>query len=155
VTIVSLFRRDDLSGLASRALVLQHLAEMRASSPEESVHAFDVEGLLRPDVTLWSVWVEGTIAGCGALRDLHSGRGEIKSMHVAAPFRGRGVGRAILDHIVGEARARGMKTLWLETGSSPSFLPALALYERAGFRRCGPFDDYGQDPFSVFMVREL
>jgi putative acetyltransferase len=76
-------------------------------------------------------------------------------MRVADAFLGRGIGRAILEHLVAEARARGLRSLWIETGSAPAFLPALRLYESAGFRRCGPFGDYRNDPFSVFMTREL
>jgi putative acetyltransferase len=91
----------------------------------------------------------------GALKRLDAGRGEIKSMRVADAWLGRGVGRAILDHIVGEARRMGLTSLWLETGSSPAFVPALKLYETAGFVRCGPFEGYVDDPFSVFMTRAI
>ncbi|HZJ56595.1 MAG TPA: GNAT family N-acetyltransferase [Myxococcaceae bacterium] len=146
---------DDLSGAPTRALIARHLAGMHANSPKESVHAFDVDRLRQPGVTFWSVWVGEEIAGCGALKTLDAERGELKSMRVADAFLGLGIGRAILDHLVAEARARGLRTLWLETGSAPSFLPALRLYESAGFRRCGPFGDYREDPFSVFMTREL
>jgi len=128
---------------------------MRSSSPPESVHAFDVDKLRDPDVTFWSVWVGDQIAGCGALKQLDAGRGEIKSMRVADAFLGRGIGRAILDHLIAEARRRGMRTLWLETGSAPAFTPALRLYESAGFARCGPFNGYTEDPFSVFMTKQM
>jgi putative acetyltransferase len=149
------FRVDDLRGEAIRALVSRHLRGMHESSPPESVHAFDLDGLLAPDVTFWSVWSGDTLAGMGALKDLGDLRGELKSMRVADELLGRGVGRAILEHIVAEARRRGMTSLWLETGSAPAFTPALRLYERAGFTRCGPFDAYVEDPFSIFMTREL
>jgi putative acetyltransferase len=149
------FRVDDLRGDAIRALVARHLRGMHESSPPESVHAFDLDGLLAPDVTFWSVWSGDTLAGMGALKDLGDRRGELKSMRVADELLGRGVGRAILDHIVAEARRRGMTSLWLETGSAPAFTPALRLYESAGFTRCGPFDGYVDDPFSIFMTREL
>ena len=95
------------------------------------------------------------IAGCGALKLLGAARGEIKSMRVADAFLGRGIGRAILEHIMGEARARGMRSLWLETGSAHAFTPALRLYESAGFARCGPFEGYVEDTFSIFMTRAL
>jgi putative acetyltransferase len=149
------FHIDDLSGAPTRALIAIHLAGMHASSPAESVHAFDVEKLRHPDVTLWSAWLGDELAGCGALKRLDVERGEIKSMRVADAFLGRGIGRAILQHLVAEARARGMRSLWLETGSSASFTPALRLYESAGFVRCGPFNGYVEDPFSVFMTRIL
>jgi putative acetyltransferase len=149
------FRLDDLSGEPTRRLVARHLAGMRANSPPESVHALDIDALRGPDVTFWSVWVENEIAGCGALKRLDAQRGEIKSMRVADKFLGRGVGRALLEHLIGEARARGMESLWLETGSSEPFIPAFRLYESAGFKRCGPFDGYIDDPFSLFMMREI
>jgi putative acetyltransferase len=149
------FRLDDLSGPATRALIVRHLAGMYEHSPPESVHAFDVDKLRQPDVTFWSAWVREELAGCGALKQLDAGRGEIKSMRVADAFLGRGIGRAILEHIVREARARGMRSLWLETGSAEAFTPARRLYESAGFACCGPFDGYVDDPFSVFMTRAL
>ena len=149
------FRVDDLTGTATRALIARHLAGMHASSPAESVHAYDVDQLRAPDVTFWSVWIGDELAGCGALKVLDSRRGELKSMRVADAYLGRGIGRAILEHLMTEARSRGMESLWLETGSAPAFLPALRLYESAGFVRCGPFDDYIEDPFSVFMTRTL
>lgn len=149
------FSRDDFSGEATRSLIAQHLAGMHASSPPGSVHALAIDKLRAADVTFWSVWQGADIAGCGALKRLDARRGELKSMRVADGFLGRGVGRALLDHLIGEARAGGMTSLWLETGSSPPFVPALGLYESAGFVRCGPFDGYTDDPFSVFMTREV
>jgi putative acetyltransferase len=149
------FRIDDLSGAPTRSLIARHLAGMRESSPPESVHALDIDGLRGPDVTFWSVWVVEKIVGCGALKRLDAHRGEIKSMRVADKFLGLGVGRAILEHLVREARAQGMKSLWLETGSTEAFVPALRLYESAGFTRCGPFTGYVEDPFSVFMTRAI
>ena len=147
---------DDLSGAPTRALIARHLAGMHAHSPAESVHAYDVERLRQPGVTFWSAWVGEEIAGCGALKVLDRERGELKSMRVADPFLGKGIGRAILDHLLAQARARGLRSVWLETGSAPAFLPALRLYESTGFRRCGAFGDYPpDDPFSIFMTREL
>lgn len=149
------FRVDDLSGEATQALVKRHLAGMHENSPACSVHAFDLDRLRQPGVTFWSGWVGDELAVMGALKRLDDGDGEIKSMRVADAFLGRGAGRAMLDHIVGEARRRGVKKLWLETGSADAFVPALKLYESAGFEVCGPFADYKLDPFSVFMARAL
>lgn len=148
-------RQDDLSGTAIRALVARHLAGMHESSPPESVHALDVGALRQPGVTFWSAWVGGELAGMGALKVLDAERGELKSMRVADRFLGQGVGRAMLDHLVAEARGRGMKSLWLETGTAPAFVPARRLYESAGFVPCGPFDGYVLDPFSAFLTRAL
>lgn len=154
------FRVDDLTGDATRALVAFHLAGMHDSSPPESVHALDVDGLRHPSVTFWSAWTDDEIAGIGALKaldpaDAAEQRGELKSMRVHDRFRGRGVGRAILRHLMAQAVARGMTSLWLETGTPDDFLPARRLYESEGFVECGPFGDYAFDPFSVFMTRRL
>ena len=149
------FRVDDLGGDAIRALIARHLHGMHESSPPESVHALDVQALRAPGVTFWSAWSGDTLAGMGALKELDDGRGELKSMRVADVFLGRGIGRAILEHIVAEARRRGITSLWLETGTADAFTPARRLYESAGFVPCGPFGDYVDDPFSTFMMREL
>lgn len=148
-------RPDDLSGAATRSLITRHLAGMHETSPPESVHAYDIEKLKDPTVTFWSAWIGGEIAGCGALKDMGKARGEIKSMRVVDTFLGQGVGRAILEHIMAEAEKRGMKSLWLETGSSAAFKPALSLYASKGFKRCGPFEGYTDDPFSIFMTRAI
>ncbi|WP_426320873.1 GNAT family N-acetyltransferase [Microbacterium sp. E-13] len=148
-------RTDDLSGEATRRLIALHLAGMHDTSPPESVHALDVDALRQPSLSVWSAWVDGQLAGVGALKTIDADRGEIKSMRVDDRFRGAGVGRALLRHIVGEARDRGMSSLWLETGTTDDFTPAQRLYESEGFVVCGPFDDYAPDPFSVFMTRAL
>jgi putative acetyltransferase len=146
---------DNLTGAEARALVARHLEGMRATSPPESVHAFDVDRLKGPGVRFWTARIDGEVAGMGALKRLDAQAGEIKSMRVADRFLGRGVGRAILKRILAEARAAGMTRLFLETGSSAAFRPALALYESEGFAYCGPFADYRDDPFSRFMTRAI
>ena len=120
-----------------------------------SAHALDLLGLRAREITFWSAWEGEAVVGVGALRHLGDGHGEIKSMHTAEAARGRGVGSAMLRHIMAAARARGMSRLSLETGSWPYFEPARALYARHGFVECGPFGDYREDPNSVFMTREL
>ena len=148
-------RTDDLSGEATRALITAHLAGMHDTSPAESVHALDLEGLRHPSIVFWSAWIGAELAGIGALKVLDAQRGELKSMRVDDRFRGAGVGRALLRHIIGEARLRGMTSLWLETGSTAEFLPAQRLYESEGFALCEPFEGYVLDPFSIFMTREI
>ena len=149
------FRVDDLTASKSQALVRRHLEGMHANSPQDSVHAFDIDKLRQPGVTFWTGWVGEEIAVMGALKRLDAESGEIKSMRVADAFLGRGAGRAMLEHILSEARAAGMKHLWLETGSTPAFDPAISLYKKAGFRFCGPFAHYKDDPFSRFMTLAL
>ena len=146
---------DDLSGDATRRLIALHLAGMLENSPPESVHALDIEALRDPAVSFWSAWIGDDLAGIGALKALDGERGELKSMRVDDRFRGYGIGRALLRHIMADARARGMTSLWLETGSTEEFLPAQRLYESEGFTECGPFEEYALDPYSMFMTRAL
>jgi putative acetyltransferase len=148
-------RLDDLSGAPVRALLEEHLRHMHELSPPESVHALPIDALRQPGVTFWSVWERGELLGCGALKQLDAAHGEIKSMRTAPAHRRRGVARAMLEHILGEARRRGYARLSLETGSNEPFAPARALYRRFGFTDCGPFADYREDPNSVFMTRVL
>lgn len=144
---------DDLSGAAIRALLEQHFAGMLANSPAGSCHFLDFDGLRAGNVTFWSIHDGDTLAGCGALKQLDAARGEIKSMRTADAFLRRGVAARMLDHIIDEARWRGLARLSLETGSGAAFEPAIALYRRYGFDDCAPFADYKPDPFSRFMTR--
>ena len=167
------------------ALLDTHLAQARAETAPGSAHALDLSGLRSPDVAFWSAWEDdmpgndmpaggapggsatsgnpsagamlggATLVGVGALRRLSADHGEVKSMHTAVAARGRGVGAALLRHIVAAARARGVTRLSLETGSWPYFAPARALYARHGFVECPPFGDYRPDPNSVFMTLTL
>lgn len=146
---------DDLRRPVIHALLDEHLAQMRATSPPESVHALDLDRLRAPSITFWSIWDGETLLGCGALKQLDPQHGEIKSMRTPQQQRRRGAGRAMLDHLVAEARARGYRRLSLETGSQPAFEPARALYRSAGFLPCPPFADYTDDPHSVFMTLKL
>ncbi len=148
-------RPDDLSGPEIAELISIHAATMLAASPPESCHFLPIDGLRMPSVSVWSLWEDGALIGCGALKDLGDGTGEIKSMHTRQALRGRGLGRLMLEHILGEARRRGYTALWLETGSMDAFVPARRLYEAYGFTYCGPFGDYTEDPHSVFMTLAL
>jgi putative acetyltransferase len=138
-----------------RALLEIHLAFNREQSPPADVHALDVEELLAGDVAFFSVRVDGALLGVGALKPLDPSHAEFKSMHTAEGERRRGVGRAILDHLVSTARARGCRRVSLETGSMMAFAPARALYASAGFVPCAPFGAYRPSPNSVFMTLEL
>jgi len=142
-------RRDDLIGADVQALVREHMAGMLSNSPLESVHALPLDALRKPEVTFWSVWYNGELCGCGALKELDNTHGEIKSMRTKVRFIRMGVGQAMLNRILAEARLRGYSRVSLETGSTEAFKPALALYERNGFQLCDPFADYKPDPFSV------
>lgn len=146
---------DDLSGEAIAALLRLHLDEMHRWSPPCSVHAMPIERLRAGDVTFWSVWDGAVLAGCGALKEIDPTHGEIKSMRASPDYRGKGVGKAILLHLMDEARRRGYVRLSLETGRPKEFLPARSLYEAHGFAECPPFSDYVSDDFSICMTRLL
>lgn len=138
------------------ALLRLHLAGMHAHSPPESVHALDLSGLRRSDMTFWTAWDGDELLGCGALKQLDAGHGEIKSMRTDPAHLGKGVGARILERIMAAARARGYRRLSLETGSGEAFDAAHALYRKFGFSECGSFGDYpNDDPFSRFMTRVL
>jgi putative acetyltransferase len=136
-------------------LLNTHLTRARAETAPGSAHALDLSGLRAPDVTLWTAWDGDAVVGVGALKRLSGDHGEVKSMHTAEAVRGRGIGSAMLRHIIAAARSRGMTRLSLETGSWPYFAPAHALYARHGFVECDPFGAYRPDPNSVFMTLEL
>lgn len=137
------------------ALLDEHLAEMRATSPAESVHALPVEALREPGVAFWTVRRGDVLLGCGALKDLGERHGEIKSMRTAASARGRGIGQILLRHLLDEARRAGLTRVSLETGTQDHFAPARRLYERHGFTEVGPFGDYRRDPNSAFYSLDL
>jgi putative acetyltransferase len=139
-----------------QALLAEHLAGMHANSPPESVHALPIEGLRQEGVTFFSARAaDGKLLAIGALRQLDGKHGEIKSMRTASDALGRGVGTAMLRHLLPVARERGYRRVSLETGTPEAFAPARRLYERHGFALCPPFADYRQDPFSCCMTLAL
>ena len=150
-----LIRKDDLTGTAVAALLRLHLDEMHQWSPPESVHALPIERLRAADVTFYSLWQGEQLAACGALKQINPAHGELKSMRAHPAFRGRGAGRAMLDHLLGEARRRGYARVSLETGRPEAFRAARQLYQANGFAECPPFGAYVADDFSICMTREL
>lgn len=148
-------RSDNVTHPAVIALLDEHLRDMHAASPPESVHALDYDELRANDVSFWTAWEGDELLGCGALKELDSGQGEIKTMRTSAAHLRKGVAAAMLAHIVEVARDRGYRRLSLETGSGGPFDAALRFYEQHGFQYCEPFADYRPDPFSRFMTLEL
>jgi putative acetyltransferase len=146
---------DDLTHPHVAALLAEHLAGMRATSPADSVHALDLDRLRAPGVAFFTAWDGDELLGCAALRDLGDGTAEVKSMRTAAAHQRRGVARALLDHLTGVARARGWRRLSLETGSGPAFAAPLALYRGYGFVDGPSYADYGPDPFLTFLHLDL
>lgn len=148
-------REDDLTGAAVRALVAYHLAGARANSPPGHSFALDLSGLQTPDITVWTAWRDHEIAGVGALKAHPNKIGEIKSMRTHPDHLRAGVGGAILDHILGVARARGYVRVSLETGSGEAYEAALALYRTRGFVNGPSFGDYEASAFNQFLHLEL
>ncbi|MEH2166236.1 MAG: GNAT family N-acetyltransferase [Nostoc sp.] len=149
-------RSDDLTDKKIADLLREHIENMHEISPPGSVHALNLEALRRsPDITFWTAWERSELLGCGALKELDSRSGEIKSMRTAKTHRRKGVASKILEHIIKEAERRAYHRLYLETGAIPEFAPARALYARYGFGYRGPFADYIDDPNSVFMTLAL
>ena len=140
---------------ALRPAVEAHLAAMLAASPPGSSHALAPEALAAPGVHFFALHDGGAVVGFGAWKRLGPGQAELKSMHVLAARRGRGLGRALLHHLMTAARAEGITRLSLETGHDPAYGAAIALYRRAGFVDCAPFADYTDDPASLFLTCTL
>ena len=138
-----------------RALLERHLTFALSTTPPEHAFALDVDGLLDPAITFYSFRADGALLGVGAIKQLDARHGEIKSMHTAHAARGRGVGRAMLGHLLGVARSRGYLRVSLETGTMAEFAPARTLYESAGFIACGPFADYRPSEDNCFMTLPL
>ncbi|UKA70652.1 GNAT family N-acetyltransferase [Arthrobacter sp. FW306-06-A] len=152
--------RDSPTRQDVHLLLSEHLADMYATSPAESVHALDHSALAAPSITFWTAREDGNLLGCGALKLLGSPtgpvrQGEIKSMRTTASARGRGVATLMLGHILEDARTRNIERVYLETGTEDYFAPARRLYAKHGFTECPPFADYVLDPNSVFMELRL
>jgi putative acetyltransferase len=143
---------DDLTGPEVAELVGEHHQGMSLNSPPESIHALNLEGLQKPEITFWSAWEGKELVGCGALKELDGQHGEIKSMRTSADHLRKGVASRMLQHIMEEAQRRGYRQLSLETGSMDAFEPARRLYASFGFQYCPLFSDYTEDPNSVFMT---
>ena len=137
------------------ALLEMHLAFAHEVTPQDHVHALDVEALRGPEIVFCAARDDGELLGVGAIRDLGDGRGEIKSMHTVAAARGRGVGRQMVEHLLEVALGREMHWVGLETGTYDAFAAARALYQSMGFEVCPPFEDYTDNPYSVCMERLL
>ncbi len=146
---------DDLAGPEIAEFLQDHIRDMRSVSPPESKHALDLAGLRKPEITFWTLWHEGQVAGCCALKQLDAGHGEIKSMRTAGTLRKRGIASQLLEHIIRVATARGYARLSLETGAMPFFAPARRLYLKFGFQPCGPFASYKEDVNSAFFTKYL
>lgn len=136
-------------------LMQRHTHDMHADTPPESIHMMDANQLAAPGIWFFVMREEGHPIGMGAFKRIDDTHAEIKSMHVLAEVRGRGLSRLMLEHLVDAARAEGFTRVSLETGVQPTFVAARALYAASGFTECAPFEGYSADPNSVFMTRHL
>ena len=146
---------EELTATDVHDLLREHLAAMHQHSPPGSVYALDLDRLRVPSITFYTVREAGELLGCGALKELDARTGEIKSMRTANAHLRKGVAAALLTHILDEAKRRGYERVNLETGSTKPFQPAIRLYKRHGFTPCGPFADYEDTEFNLFMSLDL
>ena len=148
-------RIDDLKGKEVALLLQEHHEDMLEHTPAESVHALDLTGLQAPEVTFWSAGINGDLAGCGAIKIISAGHAELKSMRTSSSHLRQGVAQRLLTHIITVAEQQGITKMSLETGTPDSFIPAQKLYRDFGFNECGPFADYREDPYSLYMTKTL
>lgn len=148
-------RPGDLDDPRILALLRHHFDKCHEVTPPGSAHVFDVSRLKAPDVDFFAAWDGETLLGVGAVKYLDAAHGEVKSMHTSEAARRRGVGAAILQHIIAVAKVKGVTRLSLETGSFGYFEPAVALYKANGFVECPPFGSYKPDPNSTFLTRTI
>jgi len=136
-------------------LLQEHQVDMLSHSPAESVHALNLSALEAPDITFWSFWINHELVGVGALKEIDEKHGEIKSMRTSTKHLRQGVARKLLEHIIEQANSRSYERLSLETGTMDAFLPAQKLYQQFGFQECEPFSNYTEDPYSMFMTKNI
>jgi putative acetyltransferase len=122
-------------------------------TPPDYVFHLTVEQMAEPDVTVWIARDSGVAIGCGALKRHDSRIAEVKRMFTRESHRGQGIGRRILGEIVNSAVDEGIEDLVLETGDRHH--AAWAIYEKAGFLRCGPVLDYPDSEYSIFYHKQL
>jgi putative acetyltransferase len=147
--------RADFSESLLAAFLQAHLDELEPTAPPESRHALDLARLQAPGVRLWVARDETGLVGTAALAALEAGHEELKSMRTDPARRRTGVGARLLDHLLHDARSRGVRRISLETGSTEFFGPARAMYAAAGFVPCGPFGSYTEDHHSIYLSRLL
>ena len=136
-------------------LLKKHFIELRAASPEGSAHVLDIPGLMVPSIKFWSLWQNGQLMGCGALKFLEKGHGEFKSIRIHENFKGKGQSTKIVNHLTNEAKKLNIKRLSIETGSGSFFAPARKLFNNCGFKPCSPFAHYKEDTNSLYLTKFL
>ena len=146
---------DNLESIEVKQLLQEHHEDMLKHSPPESVHALDLSSLKAPDVTFWTAWINGELAGCGALKKLNEKHVELKSMRTSQNFLRKGVAAKLLTYMLGAAKDQSFAKVSLETGTKKAFVPAQKLYKSFGFQECQPFSNYQEDPYSMFLTKAI
>ena len=136
-------------------LLKKHFIELRSVSPADSCHVLDIEGLKNSSIKFWSLWENDKLIGCGALKFLEDGHGELKSIRIAESFRNKGYGIKVIQHLILEAKKLNIKKISLETGAGKFFLPARKLFKKCGFKNCKPFDNYKETTDSCYMSLQI
>lgn len=136
-----------------RSLIAALNAYLLSLTPPEYCSHMTVEQMARPDTTVFIAREDGKAVGCGALRRHDGGIGEVKRMYTVPECQGKGIGGRILEAVLAHARQEGLNRMVLETGDRHP--AAWRVYQRAGFKRCGPVLDYPDSPWSVFYELEL
>jgi putative acetyltransferase len=136
-----------------RELIAELNAHLSSLTPPEFNFFLTVEQMAEPDTTVWVARDSGRPVACGALKRHTDRIGEVKRMYTRPEWQGQGIGRRVLGEIVSAAMVDGLEELVIETGNQhPS---AWAIYEKAGFTRCGPVLDYPDSEYSVFYHKQL
>ncbi len=146
---------DSLESIEVKQLLQEHHEDMLKHSPPESVHALDLSSLKAADVTFWTAWIDGELAGCGALKKLSDKHAELKSMRTAKNFLRKGVAAKLLTLMLDCAKSQYFEKVSLETGTMDAFIPAQNLYKSFGFHVCQPFSNYQEDPYSMFLTKAI
>ena len=136
-------------------LLKKHFIELRAASPKGSAHVLDIPGLQELSIKFWSLWEDGQLMGCGALKFLDKEHGEFKSIRIQDNFRGKGNGIMVINHLIDEAKKLKIKKLSIETGAGKFFAPARKLFDSCGFKPCKPFAHYKEDVNSLYLTKLL
>jgi putative acetyltransferase len=127
--------------------------ELAPYYPHESRHGYSVEQLIKQNVAFFVARQDGIPAGCGGVQCFDGEYGEVKRMYVRLQFRGQGLAKLLLERLAEHARENGISILRLETGIHQK--DAIALYEKWGFERIGPFGKYREDPLSRFYEKQI
>ena len=136
-------------------LLTKHFVELKSVSPKGSTHVLDIPGLKDSSIKFWSLWNEDKLIGCGALKFLSNDHGEFKSIRISDKFKAKGYGSKIINHLISKAKSLNINKISVETGAGIFFAPARKLFTNSGFKKCGPFAHYKDDPNSCYFTIDI